>query len=451
MIPIIVVAIVLGLGVVAVLLMKKRGMENVQLVCIGLFFLSLIAAYLFKLNNEVLTVPAPIPFYKIAALTEYGYMSILRDMLSYAAPFIALGFFIKPAFKSFGLLASFAAGLISAVLLNLPRIIAGNAFIADEYVYAMIGSGAGYSIYCIIAVLLEKTKLIEKLKLPVPSKKVRLPAYLAFAAVYFFIALVMVFDYGETYAGIQFFDNDVELPKQMVYEFEPLSEHSKVNIYAPSTQSVTDRARAVAVELGINGDLVETKGVYTITNGTKTLTYTESGSWTYEDKTEPVNTASTQEASVNTVLEFFKTHRVLTVSVDKVTDIIEKTDSNGTASFDIYLSTAIGTAPIISSNMIMASVRGGDTITYIRKYDEDLIAESQTAIISQAEAISKIKSGDCAYTLFSEAESVTVTSCELAYMANSSQGYYLPIWCFNAVAKNGVELTPFEIYVEAKR
>lgn len=433
-----------------ILIMKKNGIGRRQLICVGLTFASLIMAYLLKYNIEIPAVSAPIPFYKVAALTEYGYASILHDLVIYAVPFVALGFFIKPAFTGAGLCASLVSGLLSSLALNIPHFIIDGVFIADEYVYAAMGSAMGYSLYCIITVLLAKTKLPDKLGVPIPEKKTRKFAYGAFAVIYFFIAFVMVFDYGETYSGIQFFDNSVSLPQQLSYEFEPAAERASANVYAPSTQPVTERTKAVALAIGINGEVAAANGVYTVSDGTKTLTYTQSGSWTYEDSAPSTGIAGTKDAAVAAVMDFFATHQVLTVSIDSITDVIKKSEAE-TSGYDVYLTTAIGAAPIIGSNTIMVSVRGENIITLIRKYDEDLITESQVAIMSQKEAVERISNGQCAYTLFSEAESAAVTGCTLAYMANSSQGYYLPIWKFDAIAKNGATETPFEIYVEARR
>lgn len=445
-----VLSVIVIFAAVLILIMKKNGVGRRQLICVGLTFASLILAYFLKCNIEIPTVGALIPFYKVAALTEYGYASILHDLVIYALPFVALGFFIKPAFSGAGLCASLISGLFCSLALNIPHLIGGGVFISDEYVFAAIGSAVGYSLYCIIVVLLSKTKLIKKLGVPVPERKARRIAYVAFAAVYFFIALVMIFDYGEAYSGIQFFDNSVSLPQQLSFEFEPETDRLSANVYAPSTQPVAERTKAVASALGISGEATTAGGVYNVSEGTKTLAYTQSGSWTYEDSAIPSSAISSPDTAIATVMDFFSTHQVLTVSVDSVSDIIAKSDDQASG-YDVYLTTAIGVAPIIGSNTIMVSVRGESSITLIRKYDEDLIAESQVAIISQKEAVDNIVSGRCAYTLFSEAQSAIVTSCELAYMANSSQGYYLPIWKFSAIAKNGASETPFEIYVEAKR
>ncbi len=445
-----VLAVIIVFAAAIIIIMKKNGIGRRQLICVGLTFASLIMAYLMKLNIETPAVSAPLPFYKVIALTEYGYASILHDLVIYAVPFVALGFFIKPSFTGAGLFASLISGLLSSLALNIPHFISGGVFIADEYVYAAMGSAMGYSLYCIITVLLAKTKLPDKLGIPIPEKKVRKFAYGAFAVIYFFIALVMIFDYGETYSSIQFFDNSLNLPQQLSYEFEPATERASANVYAPSTQPVTERTKAVALAIGINGEVMASSGVYTVSEGTKILTYTQSGSWTYEDSAPATGVADTKEAAIAAVMDFFTKHQVLTVSVDSVTDVIKR-DEAGVSGYDIYLTTAIGHAPIIGSNTIMVSVRGENAITLIRKYDEDLIAESQVAIMSQKEAAEKIADGKCAYTLFSEAQSATITGCELAYMANSSQGYYLPIWKFDAIAKNGAVETPFEIYVEARR
>ena len=61
-----------------------------------------------------------------------------------------------------------------------------------------------------------------------------------------------------------------------------------------------------------------------------------------------------------------------------------------------------------------------------------------------------MESGDCAYTLFTPAVSATIDNCYLSYMANSSQGYYLPIWVFSCTStlEDGTR-SAFDVYVEA--
>ena len=194
--------------------------------------------------------------------------------------------------------------------------------------------------------------------------------------------------------------------------------------------------------------------VYTAETETARLTITESGSWTYDLLSEPAaDRLPTEVDAIRAVFDLFERKTLLTVSLDSVTDIVPRHDaSNSPVGYDIYLSTAIDGKPIIGSSTLVVSVRADSTITKIRRYDGDVISIAEKQIISQQRAYEKLQSGDCAYTLFTPAVSATIDNCYLAYMANSSQGYYLPVWVFSCTAtlEDGTTAA-FDIYVEAMR
>lgn len=446
--------IVLAIAAAAALLaQKRRGAGKPRLACTALFFLALFGANVLKLGNTAPAVSAPIPLYKLFAINEYGYMGVFNDLIAYALPFAAAGLLLAPAFPKCGLFSALFVGAGSAVFLNLYPLFNDAPFVADEYLFAGLGCMTGYCVYVLLAALLRKLRFPERFGLVRPSKRANLAAFLYAAALYFGVAFVMILDHGETYAPIQFFESETPLPDTMTLNCALDSESMKVSLYGPSTQSVYERAFAIALALGVEAPFTASDSVYMAETDTARLTITESGSWTYDLLTEPVGALPTQVEAIKAVFDLFDSKTLLTVSLDSVTDVVPRHDAhNAPAGYDIYLSTAVGGRPIIGSSTLVVSVRAGNTITKIRRYDGDIIPIAEKTLLSQQRAYEKLQSGDCAYTLFSPAVSATVDNCYLAYMANSSQGYYLPVWVFacTATLEDG-STSAFDVYVEAMR
>lgn len=432
---------------------RRRGASKPRLACTAFFFLSLFGAYLLKLQNTTPAVNTPIPLYKLFSINEYGYMGIFNDLIAYALPFVAAGVFLAPAFPTCGLFSALLVGIGSSLLLNLYPLFNDAPFVADEYLFAGFGCMAGYSFYALLAALLKKSGFPERFSLVKPSKRARIAAFSYLAALYFGIAFVMILDHGETYAPIQFFESETPLPQAMTLNCTLSSESAKASIYGSSAQSVYERACAIALALEIDAPFSSSGSTYTAQTNSARFTMTESGSWTYDLLAEPTGSLPTEVEAIKAVFDLFNSKPLLTVSLDTVTDIVPRHDENAAlVGYDIYISTAVEGHPIIGSSSLVVSVRAGSVITKIRRYDGDILPITQTQIISQQRAYEKMESGDCAYTLFTPAVSATIDNCYLSYMANSSQGYYLPVWVFSCTAtlEDGTR-SAFDVYVEAMR
>ena len=432
---------------------SRKGEGAFGMFYVALFMLAVYIAFVLKFGNTPQAVDAFVPFYKMLALREYGYASILRDLLSYAAPFLLTGLLIIPAFPQAGLTWAFVAGIFASLLFNVYPLFNGMSFVTDEYVYAGLGCATGASVYNILASWLKKRLPLEKLRLPVPLHKRYLKSLVLFTVMYLGIALVMVFDFGEPYAPIQFFDSDTPLPADIALDCTLSDETGRANIYIPSTASPSDQAAELAQHLSIAGDALYQDGTYVAQDAYSKLTLTESGSWVYEFSWDVEGELPTEESAKDSVFSFFAARDLLGVDLDQVTDLVAHTASDGTPDgYEVYLSTSVNGMPIVGSSTIVASVRAGDTITKIRRYDGDVLPSTIVNIISQQRAYEKIASGDCAYTLFAPAASARVPSCRIIYMANSSQGYYLPVWMFTCEAQYEDGTTgEFYIYVEAMK
>lgn len=451
--PFIMLAVTLAVAVITCARALKRGCGAFQALYYALFFIALYMAFLMKLNENFPAVNAFIPCYKLFSISEYGYASILSDLLAYAAPYILAGLLLIPAFPRFGMFAAFGTGVIVSLIFNVYPLFNGASFVTDEYLAGGLGLALGASVYTVLAYLLKKRLPFDKLKLPVPTHRRFKPAIILAVAVYLGIALIMVFDYGKAYDPVQFFESATPLPESITLDCELSDVAERVKIYVPSTQSVEERAAAIAYQFEMYSAVSVSDGIYTVEGDSQKLTMTESGSWVYESTAVPEGALPSAESAETTVLDFFSEHLVLTVELDEVTDVVERMDSSGALEgYDVYCSMKIGDCPIIGSSTIVASVKRGNTITKIRRYDGDVLAGKSISIVSEKKAYERYLAGECAYTLFSPADSASIISCELIYMANSSQGYYLPVWVFSCTAhmEDGTDGS-FDIYVDASK
>lgn len=451
--PFVIFAILLVAGVALCSRAHRKGEGAFGVLYAALFTLALYAAFLSKRGNAGQAVDAFIPFYKIVNLREYGYASILRDLVSFAAPFALAGLLLIPAFPRAELFWAFSTGVTVSLAYNVYPLFDGMSFVTDEYVYAGIGCATGAAVYTILANLLKKRLPLDRLSLPVPLRKRNVAALLLFGAVYFGIALVMVFDYGEPYAPIQFFESDTPLPDAITLECELSSEAGRANIYIPSTSSPADRAGELAAKLGISGEVALKGGTYAAEDEKARLTLTESGSWVYEYRAAPQGEPPTEQSARDAAFAFFEGRGLMTVDLFEATDIVaHKADDGSFDGYEVYLSSAVNGMPIVGSSTLVVSVRAGDAVVKIRRYDGDVLASTIVNIISQRKAYEKIASGDCAYTLFAPASGASIQSCRIIYMANSSQGYYLPVWMFTCRAQyEDGAAGEFYIYVEAMK
>ncbi|HWQ59088.1 MAG TPA: hypothetical protein VN540_08700 [Clostridia bacterium] len=451
--PFAIFMILLVAALVLCLRAQRKGEGAFGVMYVALFMLALYGAFLLKRGNAAQAVDAFVPFYKIVALREYGYASILRDLLAFAAPFALAGLLIIPAFPRAGLFWAFVAGVCASLAFNVYPLFNGMSFVTDEYVYAGVGLATGASIYVIIASLLKKRLPLDKLRLPVPLRRRYVFSAILFAAVYFGVALVMVFDYGETYAPVQFFESDTPLPGDIALECELSDEAGRANIYIPSTASAAEKAAELADKLGIAGEVAYQEGTYTVGDDAAKLTLTESGSWVYEFNGLVEGELPTPESAKAAAFAFFDGRGLMTVDLFEATDIVVHNAENGAPDgYEVYLSTAVSGMPLVGSSTLVVSVRAGDAVVKIRRYDGDVLASTIVNIISQQKAYEKIAAGECAYTLFAPALSARIQSCRIIYMANSSQGYYLPVWMFTCEAQyEDGTAGEFYIYVEAMK
>lgn len=451
--PLVIFLILLASGVILCLRAARKGDGAYGVLYVSLFMLSLYAAFLIKLRGNAQLTNAFIPFYKLFALREYGYASILQDLLAFAAPFFIAGILIMPAFYQSGLAWAFVAGVLASLAFNVYPLFNGASFVTDEYVYAGLGCATGAAVYAVLASLFKKRLPLEKLRLPVPLRRRVRTAGIVLGVMYFFIALVMVFDYGERYAPIQFFDSETALPKNLTLDTPLSAEAGRANIFIPDAAPAPEKAAHLAQELGIGGGTVYTEGVYVTQDDAAKLTFTDSGSWVYERTTSPAGDVPARESAVAGVFAFFEARNLLGVELGLVDDIVEHKGSDGLVDgYEIYLSCAISGMPIVGSSTLVVSVRAQNSITKIRRYDGDVVPSTVVAIISQQKAYEKVLEGQCAYTLFAPASSAKIESCRIIYMANSSQGYYLPVWMFTCTAQYVDGTTgAFDIYVEAMR
>ena len=103
----------------------KSGWESRRLVVLGLFLLSLLGAWAARRFSPIAGSAQPIPFYKLMHVGEFGYQSLLTDLITYALPFLPVGILLCMAFPSVGLGIALLTGLAASLLFALPRSLSG--------------------------------------------------------------------------------------------------------------------------------------------------------------------------------------------------------------------------------------------------------------------------------------------------------------------------------------
>ncbi len=412
------------------------------------------AAYFIKLGVQEPSASIFIPFYKLYAINEFSHTGIIDDLVTYALPYVLAGFFFMPAMPRFGIVSSFFAGILFSICSRIYFLLEGGSFVTDEYLFAGIGMAAGCALYIMLAYILRKKIDFKEYMLPLPQRRSFVLSLIIWVILYVGIAFMMIFDYGAPYDSIVFGEDKFKLPSEITLNCSLEKEGAKLFMYEPSSQPIEERLTAVAQSVGIYDDIKISSGAYVAESEAGKVTMTESGSWVYDSYSAPEGELPTRDSAVNAVFRFFSSRQILSTDIDRVTDIIERTDT-GSGSFigyDIYLSSSVAGNPIVDSCAIVVSVRAGNSIVKVRRYDGDIQTFAQINGISPEKAYSHILSGQCANTLEAEAVSASINSYKLVYMNNSTQGYYLPVWCFNCTAtEEDGSSESFNIYVQADK
>lgn len=436
-------------AILAITVHRREGVVRAAyclIFCIGLG-----AAFIFKLGitmpeNSVFT-----PFNKLFNVSQYGCIGIIEDISAYALPYMLAGFLFMPAFPRFKAGGAFAAGVAISLCSRIYYLLEGGSFVSDEYIFAGIGMAAGCALYILAAYALRKKIDFNEFKLPLPRRSGFIWSFAVLLISYIGIALMMIFGYSEPYNDIFFAQSGYELPADITLACTLDDAAAKLFLYIPTEQPLEERLAAVAQSVGIYNEAVDVYGTYVAEDETGKVTMTEGGSWVYESYAQPEGNLPTADSAVNATFRFFSNRHILSTDIDKVTDIIERTDeANGERiGYDVYLSSSVNGQPIKGSCAIVVSVRAGDTIIKIRRYDGDIQTGAQLNGISQQKAFEYTLDGKCANTLGGQAISASVTACKLIYMQNPD-GYYLPVWEFSGVALYAEGMTgEFNIYVQA--
>lgn len=294
------------------------------------------------------------------------------------------------------------------------------------------------------------------------------------AAVYFGIAFVLIADYGEPFSELQLFTNSNPLPNELAVGCELNRHESRAAIYTSTGALTNEQMRKLADALDIQTDIMEVESGFMAVDQSRTLNIYSDGTWEYADTSVEPGDVPAESESVLLAIAFLNNisgsnARVISASDTKVltgesllkpfeeySGITKElyaqmqAEAQKPIAVDIYLLSSIDGFKISGSNEITATVGRGGKIAAIKVFDPDLKVKAKKKIISQAEAYEKLISGEGAFTLFTKAESAIFNSCELVYMLNSAQGYYLPVWSFNATAKlEDGSTQQFEAYVPA--
>ncbi|MEL7610097.1 MAG: hypothetical protein AAGU74_11415 [Bacillota bacterium] len=468
-------AVFIAISLCLVFYFKKNGWSGKRLLALVFLLLSLLLAWLLKKFNTSPVSEQLLPFYKLFNISDYGYQSILSDLVRYALPFMPAGFFLVFVFPGAGILSSMLCGLGVCALFCVPGYLSGNVFIADELVLAAIGMGIGSGVVILLAHFLQKKSWFGSTGLVAPSKGRFRAGFAICALVYLGIALIMIADYGAAYGELQLFRGETPLPAEITADIDLESDQTKASIYSASQEEPLVTAKRIAEAFGMSGDFTEMGGKYAIAapDGGM-LTFSTDGSWeyTYEGAIEgAIPDAQSAETIART---FIRDYAALGLSVSDVVSVIVKDNTQALGEYseesaysrelydllleeakkpigvDIYFNASIDGHSVIGANEVMVSVRAGGTVTRLRKSDADLHEVAIKPIVSVEQAWDQLLSGEGSHTLFDQVQSARLNKFELAYMLESTKGNYLPIWRFflTGIAENGDSIE-FEAYVSA--
>lgn len=463
----------------AVLLWRfhKNGWEARRLIVLGLFLLSLLGAWIVKRLGPAATSAQPVPFYKLLNISEFGYQSFLADLVQCALPFLPAGILLSLAFPSAGVGIGLLMGLISSLLFALPRYAAGMPFVADEIVYAALGAGTGSGLLILILTIFKKRAWPAKFGLGIPSRKRFWSGFLICAVVYLGIAFTMIADYGTTYGELQLYRGSTPLPEQIEVQAELVSGLKKVPIYAASDEDQVMLAGEISRSFNMEGNFSEVDGKYVIASGDGGMfTYTPGNGWNYEYNMLISGEVPDTEDAEAVAREYFATLGLEGTELGKTIDIVIKDNTQLIGAYneesglteqaynalleeakkpigvDLYFRSKIDGHTVIGDNEIMISVRAGDTVTRVRKTGPEISEVAKCSIIRPDAAWEAFLVGEGSHTLYEDISSAVLTDFELAYMLESAQGNYLPIWCFylTGIRADGSTLN-FECYVPAAK
>lgn len=469
-------ALYLLLSVFVLAAMKRKGAGIKRLATAGLFSALLLTAYLLRKSYTPAVIAQYIPLYKLFKIAEYGYQSILRDLLLFALPFLPAGLLLPAVFPGAGVIISFLCGAASVFIMDIPSLILGMTFVADEYAYAAFGMAAGTGLSIILMHFLKSNPLFKRLGFLPPFRKNLAGAVLVTGIAYFGIALIMITDFGEIYGELNLFRSDTPLPADITVSANLSDAAGKAAIYETERQDFLKRGKMTAEKLGIEAEVQYVEDACVFAEEGYILRFSPDGSWIYTSPEVPEGEVPSKEQAEKLARDFFEQKQPANTRLGELNDAAEKTNAHlipeftedldmtrdqydeltellrQPAGYDLYFKSSIDGCAIIGANEVMVSVRQGGIVTEIRKFDGDLKKKEKARIISQKEAYLRLLEGKGAYTLFSPAVSAEICDCELAYMVNSAQGYYLPVWRFKAVAssEDGTK-TEFEAYVPAMK
>jgi len=455
----------------------KGGWESRRLVVLGLFLLSLLGAWVARRLSPAAGAAQPVPFYKLLHIGEFGYQSLLTDLIAYALPFLPMGILLCMAFPGAGVGIALLTGLVASLLFALPRYMAGAPFVADELVYAALGAGTGSGLFTILLALCKKQAWVGSLGLSAPSRKRFWSGLAICLIVYFGIAFTMIADYGTTYGELQLYRGSTPLPETIEVQAELESNLKKVPIYAASEEDQVLLAGEIARAFRMEGNFSEVDGKYVIASGDGGMfTYTPGNGWNYEYSMPAIGDVPNTEESEAIAREYFAALGIEGLELGKVIDAIVKDNTQLIGAYneesglskevydalleeakkpvgtDLYFRTKLNGYSLIGDGEIMISVRAGETVIRVRKTGPELREAAKVNIIRPADAWENFLSGEGSHNLYEEIASAAVTDCELAYMLESAQGYYLPVWCFHLTGTRADSSTlTFECYVPAAK
>lgn len=411
-----------------------------------------------------------VPFYSILNLVQDGYQAVLQDLLEFAVPFGLFGIVLPIAIKWFDRLYKIcAAGLLLAAVLEAAlMLITGKGFIVDAVLYGAIGTMVGFGLYVFVAFLFSKRELFKPFIGALP-KLTRVASMLFVAVVYVFIAAIMMIDYGTGLGKLYMFKPEYPLPAGTEANIT-LPEESQAMVYTSIIGEQLQRARAIAKIFQINpvSESSTDAGLVLIENG-RSITYSAAGEWQYYDQLKEIISGEFLDfdACEAAARQFFEEHDDLDITLGELLDAYDNFAQNTAdgnleelgvteqpepkmLSRSLYFATTVDGYTLRGTGEVRVTFVGNGEILKIEKYGPELKPMRKIKVISAQEALDKLLAGEGAHTIFAKAASAKLSSCELGYQLDETQGQLLPIWLFRGTAmlEDGTE-KDFEAYIAA--
>lgn len=413
-------------------------------------------AYVATLTQN--TDPVYIPFLQWTRVREIGYVAVWLSFAKTVLPFVPAGFLLPKFAKKCDKLKKAAVFALGAAAVTALTTAVFSGFNVDCAIGAFLGILIGFGLFSLIKLFFANVAFFKE---PQMSRKTHLSALSVVLAVYMACVALIVVDSGGEFEKLNIFTPDNPLPPEIVMEVALSADRSSAMTYKTASVDPAKGAEKVAAAFGMKGTAQAADGNdisrrAMVVDGAKTVTYFITGEWKYTDD----GFVAAGEGALMPLTEYERLAVELTqngslpferYTVDDVSPARKKDAQGNLANAVSVYMLANGADGTVQGSCEVEIVFWYDgTVHSVSKYNADFDAYKSVSIISPQEAWELALSGGGAHTLWSKAQSATITKVELAYWLEEIKGYLQPIWMFTGTAvKEDGGTTDFQVFVPA--